>query len=150
MEAIVVRREELVNLAERMRSNQQLDTQVTVFNISAKVTELRECRRNRFACKVLTNCVDNRNIINSLRSAKDAGMRGSKACLQDTRVAILSRIRDWALHPTSPRTLLLHGSAGKGKSAIAHTIARELQSDDLAVAPFFASTARCRIAPHHS
>ncbi|KAJ7789990.1 hypothetical protein B0H13DRAFT_2521561 [Mycena leptocephala] len=121
VEAIGVRREELANLAERMKSNQQLDTQVTVFNIFAKVSELHD-----------------HNIINSLRSAKDSGPNGSKACLPDTRVAILSRIRDWALHPTSPRTLLLHGAAGKGKSAIVHTIARELQSDDLAVVPLFA------------
>ncbi|KAJ7939192.1 hypothetical protein B0H13DRAFT_1587239 [Mycena leptocephala] len=84
------------------------------------------------------NCVDDHHLINSLRSAKDAGPNGSKACLPDTRVAILSRIRDWALHPTSPRTLLLHGAAGKGKSAIVHTIARDLQSNNLAVVPLFA------------
>ncbi|KAJ7460497.1 hypothetical protein B0H11DRAFT_2198967 [Mycena galericulata] len=121
VEAVGARRQDLANLAERMKSNQQLDTQVTVFNISAKVTELHD-----------------HSIINSLRSVKDAGPNGSKACLADTRVAILSRIRDWALHPTSLRTLLLHGAAGKGKSAIVHTISRELQSRDLAVVPLFA------------
>ncbi|KAJ7856833.1 hypothetical protein B0H14DRAFT_2164982, partial [Mycena olivaceomarginata] len=36
------------------------------------------------------------------------------------------------------RTLLLHGAGGSGKSAIANTIAMQLQSDDLAVVPFFA------------
>ncbi|KAJ6534852.1 WD40-repeat-containing domain protein, partial [Mycena capillaripes] len=59
-------------------------------------------------------------------------------CLQGTRSSLLSRIRDWALHHTSERTLLLHGAAGSGKSAIANTIARQLHSDDLAVVPFFA------------
>ncbi|KAJ7809615.1 hypothetical protein B0H14DRAFT_2216963, partial [Mycena olivaceomarginata] len=61
-----------------------------------------------------------------------------KACLPDTRVRLLSSIRDWALHPTSTRTLLLYGAAGTGKSAIAHTVGRELQSHGLAVMPFFA------------
>ncbi|KAJ6456305.1 hypothetical protein DFH09DRAFT_1505558 [Mycena vulgaris] len=121
VKAIGARRQELAALSERMKSNQQLDTQTTVFSISAKVTELYDW-----------------NIINSLRSAEDAGPRASKACLRDTRVAILSRIHNWALHPDSARTLLLHGAAGKGKSAIVHTIAGELQSAGLAVVPFFA------------
>ncbi|KAJ7898817.1 hypothetical protein B0H14DRAFT_3124265 [Mycena olivaceomarginata] len=84
------------------------------------------------------NNVGGQSGINALRCAKDAGPFASKACLPDTRVSLLSRIRHWALHPTSARTLLLHGAAGKGKSAIANTIARQLQSDRLAVVPFFA------------
>ncbi|KAJ7842474.1 hypothetical protein B0H14DRAFT_3868883 [Mycena olivaceomarginata] len=100
-EAVSFRREELANLAERMKSNQQLDTQVTVFKISAKVTELHDW-----------------NVINTLRAAEDVGPRASKACLPDTRVALLSRIRNWALHPASARTLLLHGAAGKGNRAL--------------------------------
>ncbi|KAJ7211860.1 hypothetical protein C8J57DRAFT_1256646 [Mycena rebaudengoi] len=121
VEAIRLRREELATLAERMKSNQQLDTQAQFFSISVEVAGLHD-----------------HNIINSLRSAQDAGVSTSKVCLRDTRVAILSRIRSWALHPTSERTLMLHGAAGKGKSAIVHTIARELQSEGLAVTPFFA------------
>ncbi|KAJ7900677.1 hypothetical protein B0H14DRAFT_3752979 [Mycena olivaceomarginata] len=70
-EAVSFRREELANLAERMKSNQQLDTQVTVFKISAKVTELHDW-----------------NVINTLRAAEDVGPRASKACLPDTRVAL--------------------------------------------------------------
>ena len=62
----------------------------------------------------------------------------SKACLPNTRVALLAKIEHWALHPTSERALLLHGAAGKGKSAIAHTTARDLESRCLAVMPFFA------------
>ncbi|KAJ7497873.1 hypothetical protein B0H11DRAFT_2384714 [Mycena galericulata] len=84
------------------------------------------------------NNVHGHSCINALRCAKDAGPFASKACLPDTRISLLSRIRRWALHPTSARTLLLHGAAGKGKSAIANTIAGQLQSDGLAVVPFFA------------
>ncbi|KAJ7936652.1 hypothetical protein B0H13DRAFT_1946364 [Mycena leptocephala] len=82
--------------------------------------------------------VDGHSWINALRCAKDAGPFASKACLPDTRVSLLYRIRHRALHSTSARTLLLHGAAGKGKSVIANTIVRQLQSDGLAVVPFFA------------
>ncbi|KAJ7491626.1 hypothetical protein B0H11DRAFT_1803782 [Mycena galericulata] len=84
------------------------------------------------------NNVDGQSCLNALRCARDAGPSASKTCLPGTRVALLSRIRHWALNPTSARTILLHGAAGTGKSAIANTIVRQLQSDDLAVVPFFA------------
>ncbi|KAJ7831593.1 hypothetical protein B0H14DRAFT_2172262, partial [Mycena olivaceomarginata] len=69
--------------------------------------------------------------------AKDAGVRASKACLQGTRVELLATIRHWALH-SAKRTLLLYGAAGTGKSAIVHTIAGALDSEKLALVPFFA------------
>ncbi|KAJ7439533.1 hypothetical protein B0H11DRAFT_1883930 [Mycena galericulata] len=121
IEAVHARREQLAALVKRMELNQHLDTQAAVFKMSVEVTDLY-----------------NHNRIYSLRCATDAGPTALKACLQGTRVALLSRIRDWALHPTSARTLLLHGAAGKGKSAILHTMARMLQFDGLAVVPFFA------------
>ena len=71
------------------------------------------------------------------RYAEDAGVQASKACLKGTRVKLLTRIRNWALHPEK-RALLLYGAAGTGKSAIVHTIARELDSEKLAFVPFFA------------
>ncbi|KAJ7845009.1 hypothetical protein B0H14DRAFT_3868159 [Mycena olivaceomarginata] len=121
IEAIHTRREQLAALFQRMELNQHLDTQVAVFKMSIEVTDLY-----------------NHNRIHSLRSAKDAGPTASKACLQGTRIALLSRIRYWALDPTGARTLLLHGAAGTGKSAVVHTMARTLQSEALAVVPFFA------------
>ncbi|KAJ7838028.1 hypothetical protein B0H14DRAFT_2513447 [Mycena olivaceomarginata] len=77
------------------------------------------------------------DLIRTLNCAKDAGVQASKACLQGTRVELLTRIRNWALHPEKC-TLLLYGAAGTGKSAIVHTIARELESEKLAFVPFFA------------
>jgi len=62
----------------------------------------------------------------------------SKACLPDTRVALLDKIQGWALNPEGQRALLLHGAAGKGKSAIVHTVAIKLESLGVAVVPFFA------------
>ncbi|KAJ7665755.1 hypothetical protein B0H14DRAFT_2658411 [Mycena olivaceomarginata] len=85
-----------------------------------------------------TSFQSHRRIIDALHCAKGVGPFASKTCLPDTRVSLLSRIRDWALDSTSGRTLLLHGAAGTGKSAIANTIARQLQHDGLAIVPFFA------------
>ncbi|KAG1727941.1 uncharacterized protein EDB91DRAFT_1060886, partial [Suillus paluster] len=54
-----------------------------------------------------------------------AGRNTSKNCLPGTREDILSEIKCW-IHSTEkdvPRVLWLTGTAGKGKSAIAHTIA---------------------------
>jgi DNA polymerase III delta prime subunit len=77
------------------------------------------------------------DLTSKLNSANDARVRASKACLQGTRVELLTRIRNWALYPAE-RTLLLYGAAGTGKSAIVHTIARDLHSENLALVPFFA------------
>lgn len=54
-----------------------------------------------------------------------AGRDTSKLCLPGTRGDILSKITDWidSTREDVPRVLWLSGTAGKGKSAIAHTIA---------------------------
>jgi len=53
-----------------------------------------------------------------------------KVCLEGTRVDILADIVDWINNsePDTPRVLWLYGQAGKGKSAIAHTIASWFKS----------------------
>ncbi|KAF7349666.1 WD40 repeat-like protein [Mycena sanguinolenta] len=77
------------------------------------------------------------DVTSKLKYANNAGMRASKACLQGTRVELLARIKNWALQDAE-HTLLLYGAAGTGKSAIAHTIARHLDFEKLALVPFFA------------
>ncbi|KAI5988741.1 hypothetical protein EDD15DRAFT_1355786 [Pisolithus albus] len=54
-----------------------------------------------------------------------ASLNTMKKCLDDTRMEVLQDIIDWVNDddPDSPRILWLHGQAGRGKSAIAHTIA---------------------------
>ncbi|KIK12665.1 hypothetical protein PISMIDRAFT_689280, partial [Pisolithus microcarpus 441] len=54
-----------------------------------------------------------------------ASLNTMKKCLDDTRMEILQDIIDWVNDPDpdAPRILWLHGQAGRGKSAIAHTIA---------------------------
>jgi len=53
-----------------------------------------------------------------------------KVCLEGTRVDILADIVDWINNsePDTPWVLWLYGQAGKGKSAIAHTIASWFKS----------------------
>ncbi|KAL0947042.1 hypothetical protein HGRIS_013187 [Hohenbuehelia grisea] len=76
--------------------------------------------------------------LKSLQHATNAGPDPLKLCLPGTRISIRGRIRDWAILPNTDRVLLLSGAAGKGKSAIVHQIARELEDGGLANAPFFA------------
>ena len=76
------------------------------------------------------------NVINTYRILKDlnldgiayasgAGLNTTKKCLDGTRREILQEIVDWIHDPdvNAPRIFWLHGQAGRGKSAIAHTIA---------------------------
>ncbi|KIK20401.1 hypothetical protein PISMIDRAFT_12997 [Pisolithus microcarpus 441] len=57
--------------------------------------------------------------------AKGAGVNTTKKCLEGTRKEIIKEIISWITDPDvdAPRILWLHGQAGRGKSAIAHTIA---------------------------
>ena len=58
------------------------------------------------------------------------GLNEAKKCLDDTRIEILNEIVDWMNNAdvAAPRIFWLYGQAGKGKSAIAHTIAWQAQN----------------------
>ncbi|KIO00016.1 hypothetical protein M404DRAFT_153539, partial [Pisolithus tinctorius Marx 270] len=60
-----------------------------------------------------------------LARARGAGPNWTKRCLDGTRTEVLMEIIDWIYDTDEnvPRILWLRGRAGKGKSAIAHTIA---------------------------
>ena len=61
------------------------------------------------------------------------GLIKGKMCLDGTRIKVLKEIVDWINNtdPAAPRVFWLHGQAGKGKYAIAHTIT--LQAKNLGV-----------------
>jgi hypothetical protein len=63
--------------------------------------------------------------LSGITYAGGAGLDFSKQCLQGTRTEILSQITEWvnSTGDNISRVLWLSGPAGKGKSAIAHTIA---------------------------
>ena len=65
-----------------------------------------------------------------LEHAERVGLNEAKKCLHGTRTQILNEILDWIndKNATAPRIFWLYGQAGKGKSAIAHTIALHAQN----------------------
>ena len=67
---------------------------------------------------------------NCLAFADRVGLNRAKKCLDGTRVEILNEIVDWINNTdaTTPYIFWLYGQAGKGKSAIAHTIALQAQN----------------------
>jgi len=68
--------------------------------------------------------------LDSLVCAGQVGLIKGKKCLDGTRTEILNEIIDWMNNtdPATPPILWLHGQAGRGKSAIAHTIALQAQN----------------------
>ena len=68
--------------------------------------------------------------LDSLACAGQVGLIKGKKCLDGTRTEILGEILDWINNtdPATPPILWLHGQAGRGKSAIAHTIALQAQN----------------------
>ena len=65
-----------------------------------------------------------------LACADRAGLNEAKKCLDGTRIEILNEIIDWINNTdvATSRIFWLYGQAGKGKSAIAHTIALQAQN----------------------
>ena len=65
-----------------------------------------------------------------LEHAERVGLNEAKKCLDGTRTGILNEIVDWINNKdaATPRVYWLYGQAGKGKSAIAHTIALHAQN----------------------
>ena len=63
--------------------------------------------------------------LDGMAYASGAGLDTTKKCLDGTRGEILQEIVNWIHDPdiSAPRIFWLHGQAGRGKSAIAHTIA---------------------------
>ena len=68
--------------------------------------------------------------LDGMAYASGAGLNTTKKCLDGTRGEILQEIVDWIHDPdvNAPRIFWLHGQAGRGKSAIAHTIALWLRN----------------------
>lgn len=63
--------------------------------------------------------------LNGMAYVASAGLNTSKKCLEGTRMEILDEVVEWTNlnDSNAPRVFWLTGQAGKGKSAIAHTIA---------------------------
>ena len=68
--------------------------------------------------------------LDGMTYADGAGLDTTKECLDGTRVEIMNEIVGWIHDPdiNVPRIFWLHGQAGRGKSAIAHTIALQYKN----------------------
>ena len=103
------------------------ETQTAVDDYNKALDELMQQYRDRAVrdthinvCRVLEDLN-----LDGMAYAGGAGLNTTKTCLEGTRTEILKEIVDWINDPdvNAPRIFWLHGQAGRGKSAIAHTIA---------------------------
>ncbi|KIM52206.1 hypothetical protein SCLCIDRAFT_573911 [Scleroderma citrinum Foug A] len=112
--------------------NVLLETTTKVVNYSWKLEKLIQELRDqpapdiRYGIKQIYEDLSS----NCLIRADGAGLNETKKCLDGTRIEILNEIVDWINNTdaATPRIFWLHGQAGKGKSAIAHTIALQAQN----------------------
>ncbi|KAL1740832.1 hypothetical protein HDZ31DRAFT_67533 [Schizophyllum fasciatum] len=80
--------------------------------------------RNRVE-KLIAHAMDAK-IANNLPYDKDVQAGTSSCCLEGTRVELLKEIEEWASKPQDKRGLSLSAAAGKGKSAVAHSVMHRL------------------------
>ena len=105
-------------------------TNITVINYNSKLDQLMQELRDRVVLDTHDGVQQIREIrdevyLDSLVCAGKVGLNQAKTCLDRTRMEILNDIIDWIdnSNPTTPPIFWLHGQAGRGKSAIAHTVA---------------------------
>ena len=111
------------------------ETATKVANYNSKLDSLMQEFRDRALRDVTYNVqqIWEDLSLDFLAYATRVGLNKQKKCLDGTRTEILKEIVDWINNTdaTAPRIFWLHGQAGKGKSAIAHTIA--LQAENLGI-----------------
>ena len=127
------------NLLQEFRDRVAVDTLVVVHRIWEDLTPKVDDLRESFSKYMLSHqphilhagdAVD----LNSMPYARGAGLNMQQLCLEGTRENLLEEISDWInnVEKDASRIFWLHGSAGTGKSSIAHTIAhRFLQLERL-------------------
>jgi hypothetical protein len=78
----------------------------------------------QFRGQATTNDLAGGSDLRGMEYAADAGLDTYKCCLRDTRNDLLAEIKSWirSAGEDVPRVLWLSGTAGRGKSTIAHTI----------------------------
>ncbi|KAG6332403.1 hypothetical protein ID866_6689 [Astraeus odoratus] len=106
---------------------QFFDAQSDIDDFNKRLDALMQQYRDRAVRSIHINVsrLSDKFEIDGMMYAKGVGLMTTKKCLDGTREGILADIMDWinASNPHVPRMFWLHGQAGRGKSAIAHTIA---------------------------
>ena len=116
----------------RLGKNVFSETTTRIANYNSKLDMLMQEFRDR----VLLNVQDGVHRVlehlslDALACAGRVGLNKEKKCLDGTRTEILNEVIDWisTTEATAPRIFWLHGQAGRGKSAIVHTIALQAQN----------------------
>ncbi|KAI6137506.1 hypothetical protein EDD17DRAFT_1747892 [Pisolithus thermaeus] len=113
----------VVRIADSIVHDAQTIASAHVKNLSDLMQQYRD-RTVRDVQVNMYRVLENLNL-EGMAYAGDAGLNTTKKCLDGTRSEILNEITNWATDcdDKAPRILWLHGQAGRGKSAIAHTIA---------------------------
>ncbi|KAG6327872.1 hypothetical protein ID866_11217, partial [Astraeus odoratus] len=115
------------SIATRLGKHFLLDTQPDIDDFKQRMDALmlqyRDCALQSTHVTVSRLSEDFK--IDGMAFATGVGLMKTKMCLDGTRTKILADIMNWIddSDVNAPRIFWLHGQAGKGKSAIAHTIA---------------------------
>ena len=116
----------------RLGKNVFSETATKVSNYNSKLDRLMQEFRDRALLDIHHTVQHLREdlSLDFLVCAGRVGLNKQKKCLDGTRIEILKEIDDWIndTDATAPRIFWLYGQAGKGKSAIAHTIALQAQN----------------------
>ncbi|KIK32142.1 hypothetical protein CY34DRAFT_19261 [Suillus luteus UH-Slu-Lm8-n1] len=119
---------ETKNFWKRLGKNIVSETTDTIQKYSDVFDRLMQNFRDQVAHDVAIHIHRTDEILDliGMTYADGAGLDTRKQCLQGTRTEILSEITEWikSTGDNVQRVLWLSGPAGKGKSAIAHTIAK--------------------------
>ena len=111
----------------RLGKNIVSETNTKVANYNSKLDKLMQEFRDRALLGVQDGVHQIREdlSLDFLVYAGGVGLNMGKKCLDGTRTAILNEIVDWINNTdaSAPHVFWLHGQAGRGKSAIAHSIA---------------------------
>ncbi|KIO01540.1 hypothetical protein M404DRAFT_28573 [Pisolithus tinctorius Marx 270] len=122
---------ETTSFWKRLGKNIMSETQTAIGDYTKTLDELMQQYRDRQSRDIHINVYHVLEDLNmeGMAYAGGAGLDTMKKCLENTRTEILQDVINWVndTHPEAPRILWLHGQAGRGKSAIAHTIASWLK-----------------------
>ncbi|KAI5889460.1 uncharacterized protein SCHCODRAFT_02449730, partial [Schizophyllum commune H4-8] len=119
-EQVKILRQKLQLYTQEVHLKGHLDTQTAVFRVER-----------------LAQNIFNKEALEHLPYARHIQAGTSRSCLPGTRTTVLREIQEWVFNPDGQRALFLHGVAGAGKSAVAHSAALQLKNIGV-LAPFFA------------
>ena len=119
-------------IGRRLGKNVFSETATKVTNYNLKLDKLMQELRDQALLDVQYSVQQIREdlSLDFLVCAGEVGLIKGKKCLDGTRTKILNEVIDWinTTDASASRIFWLHGQAGKGKSAIAHTIALQARN----------------------